>query len=338
MEIHLNISFPRIPCEILTLDVMDLSGDQQTGIMSGVNKVRLAPVAEGSHPIEIKPLDLHAVDEVAIHLSPDYCGSCYNAPAPPNAKKAGCCQTCEEVREAYGAISWAFGLGEGVEQCVREGYGVALSEHRAEGCRIEGDIRVNKVAGNFHIAPGRSFSNMNVHVHDLETFFNSPIEGGHTFTHKIHHLRFGPKLPDLVRERMRSKAFPEIGMETGVNPLDGTEQATDETSYNYMYFVKVVSTAYLPLGHQQQKPVSQELQGKSADELVRLGTYGTGIDGSIETHQYSVTSHKRSLFGGDDGKDGHKEVLHARGGIPGVFFSYVSPTDARAAMTTKQDS
>ncbi|KAH0264214.1 hypothetical protein KCU71_g20220, partial [Aureobasidium melanogenum] len=32
------------------------------------------------------------------------------------------------------------------------------------------------------------------------------------------------------------------------------------------------------------------------------------------------------LAGGDDRQEGHKERLHARGGIPGVFFSYdISP-------------
>ena len=58
MEIHLNITFPRIPCELLTLDVMDVSGEQQAGIMHGINKVRLAPEAEGGRVIDIKALDL----------------------------------------------------------------------------------------------------------------------------------------------------------------------------------------------------------------------------------------------------------------------------------------
>ena len=58
MEIHLNISFPRIPCELLTLDVMDVSGEHQTGVMHGVAKVRLAPVSEGSGVIDVKALDL----------------------------------------------------------------------------------------------------------------------------------------------------------------------------------------------------------------------------------------------------------------------------------------
>jgi len=58
MEIHLNISFPRVPCELLSLDVMDVSGEQQTGVMHGVNKVRLAPVAEGGHALDMKALNL----------------------------------------------------------------------------------------------------------------------------------------------------------------------------------------------------------------------------------------------------------------------------------------
>lgn len=58
MEIHLNISFPQIPCELLTLDVMDVSGEQQTGVLHGVRKVRLESVGSGGGVIDIKSLDL----------------------------------------------------------------------------------------------------------------------------------------------------------------------------------------------------------------------------------------------------------------------------------------
>ena len=58
MEIHLNMTFPRVPCELLTLDVMDVSGEQQTGVMHGVNKVRLAPESEGGRMIDVNTLDL----------------------------------------------------------------------------------------------------------------------------------------------------------------------------------------------------------------------------------------------------------------------------------------
>ena len=313
MEIHLNISFPRIPCELLTLDVMDVSGEQQTGVVHGVSKVRLSSQSEGSLVIDTTALALHAQD-TASHLDPEYCGSCYSAPSPPNAQKAGCCNTCDDVREAYAANSWAFGRGEGVEQCEREGYGERLDAQRREGCRIEGDLRVNKVVGNFHIAPGRSFSNGNMHVHDLNNYFDTPV--GHTFSHEIHSLRFGPQLSDEISSKWSDHHH--------MNPLDRHTQTTEEAAYNYMYFVKVVSTSYLPLGWDEDRSSAAH----SVADLVPLGMAGKslGSQGSIETHQYSVTSHKRSLSGGSDAAEGHKERLHAHGGIPGVFFSYdISP-------------
>jgi len=58
MEIHLNMTFPRLPCQLLTLDVMDVSGEQQVGVAHGVNKVRLASAAEGGKVIDVQSLDL----------------------------------------------------------------------------------------------------------------------------------------------------------------------------------------------------------------------------------------------------------------------------------------
>lgn len=58
MEISMNITFPRVPCELLTLDVMDVSGEIQMGVAHGINKVRLSPENEGSKVIEVKALEL----------------------------------------------------------------------------------------------------------------------------------------------------------------------------------------------------------------------------------------------------------------------------------------
>jgi hypothetical protein len=265
----------------------------------------------------------------ATHLAPDYCGECFGAPPPSNAIKPGCCNTCDEVREAYASISWSFGRGEGVEQCEREHYAEHLDAQRKEGCRLEGSVRVNKVVGNFHFAPGKSFSNGNLHVHDLENYFK---DEQHTFTHKIHHLRFGPQLSDSVIADMQQKhanTGPGGWTNHHINPLDKTEQQTTEKAYNFMYFIKVVSTAYLPLGWEKEaaRPAKH-------DELLGA-TYDGSYKGSIETHQYSVTSHKRSLAGGNDEEAGHKERIHARGGIPGVFFSYVSRTSPLSAYKSE---
>ena len=257
----------------------------------------------------------HSHDEAADHLDPDYCGECYGAPAPQNAIKKGCCNTCEEVRNAYASVSWSFGKGDNVEQCTREHYGEHLAEQRHEGCRVEGGIRVNKVVGNFHFAPGKSFSAQTMHMHDLENFLNGDPDVTHTFTHQIHHLRFGPELPEAVVRRVGKKGV--AWSDHNLHPLDGTSQKTEEKEINYMYFVKVVSTAYLPLGWKDK--ASQQSHHDTP-----LGLLGEDDQGSIETHQYSGTSHKRNVKGGDAADEGHKERIHARGGIPGVFFSYVS--------------
>ena len=58
MEIHLNVTFPRVPCELLTLDVMDVSGEQQHGVHHGVTKTRLRPLSEGGGDIDSKALAL----------------------------------------------------------------------------------------------------------------------------------------------------------------------------------------------------------------------------------------------------------------------------------------
>lgn len=234
--------------------------------------------------------------------------------------KPGCCNTCDEVREAYAQKSWAFGKGENIEQCDREGYAERLNAQRREGCRLEGIVRVNKVIGNFHIAPGRSFTSGNIHAHDLENFFEKdlPENERHTMTHEIHQLRFGPQLPDELSDRWQWTDHHHT------NPLDNTQQSTDEPAYNFMYFVKVVSTSYLPLGWD---PLLSSAIHNTYDKAP-LGAHGFayGNQGSIETHQYSVTSHKRALMGGNDAAEGHKERIHAQGGIPGVFFNYdISP-------------
>lgn len=85
--------------------------------------------------------------------------SCYGA----ETVEQPCCNTCEEVREAYRKKGWAFNNPHGIAQCIREGWTDKLKEQVNEGCRAHGYLEVSKVAGNFHFAPGKSFQQHNVH-------------------------------------------------------------------------------------------------------------------------------------------------------------------------------
>ena len=87
---------------------------------------------------------------------------------------------------------------------------------------MHGQLTVNKVAGNFHIAPGRSFQRGNKHVHDIQQY----LENGLDFSHHIKHLSFGEKVPNVH------------------NPLDDQEVNGAEGLYMFQYYVKVVGTKY----------------------------------------------------------------------------------------------
>jgi hypothetical protein len=81
---------------------------------------------------------------------------------------------------------------------------------------------VNKVAGNFHFAPGKSFQQNGMHVHDLHSY---TAGSSYDFSHKIHSLSFGQSVNFM-------------------NPLDGLLKKADKGHYMFQYFVKVVSTKY----------------------------------------------------------------------------------------------
>jgi hypothetical protein len=147
---------------------------------------------------------------------PGYCGSCYGA-------KQGCCNTCDDVRRAYQVVGWDLTDPDKFEQCVHEGFSKVLKEQSHEGCNIEGYLKVNKVQGNFHFAPGPSFEFQGMHAHDLRDYRNHSQDW--RFTHSIHHLSFG-----------ESPGF--------INPLDGIQKTATGLFDTYQYYIKVVSTEF----------------------------------------------------------------------------------------------
>jgi len=95
---------------------------------------------------------------------------------------------------------------------------------RREGCQMYGYLQVNKVAGNFHFAPGKSFQAAHLHVHDLAAF----PAGKFNVSHVINALSFGEDFPGIV------------------NPLDKTMKAlpNEDGGGMFMYYAKVVPTSY----------------------------------------------------------------------------------------------
>lgn len=224
LQIYLDVTFPSLACSIISLDAMDISGEQHLDVKHNIFKKRLDPTGSvveppkqeniGGAQIE-KPLQKHGG---RLGHNETYCGSCFGA----EQVEDDCCNSCEEVREAYRRKGWALTNPDLIDQCKREGWLQKIKDEEGEGCNVYGSLEVNKVAGNFHFAPGKSFQQSNMHVHDLLAFQKDSFN----VSHKVNELTFGPQFPGVV------------------NPLDGAQRIQVAPTGMYQYFIKVVPTVY----------------------------------------------------------------------------------------------
>ena len=202
LRINVNVTFSALNCRDVSLVAMDVAGEHQLGIDHTIHKHRVD--ATGT-PIGVKfrsELGKAAVSRDsedsfggvdgknagAGALAADYCGSCYGAGAKLPDGKDPCCNTCDEVRSAYETKGWDVSSVESTaEQCLREAKNPAAAAKKGEGCNIEGSLTVNKVAGNIHVALGKSRSVNGRLIHQF-----SPRQLEHFDTsHTIHTLSFG---------------------------------------------------------------------------------------------------------------------------------------------------
>ncbi|KDN53212.1 DUF1692-domain-containing protein [Tilletiaria anomala UBC 951] len=305
LTVHLDITFPRVPCYLLSLDIMDISGEHQNDIQHDIIRTRLShsglPVEEGKRGLRGEANDIAAVKGKV-----GYCGECYGGQPP----ESGCCNTCDEVRESYVRRGWSFSKPDGIEQCVAEHWSEKIKEQNKEGCNVAGLVHVNKVVGNFHLSPGRAFQANSVHIHDLVPYLAGTGAEHHDFGHIINKFGFGSEEEFHMSKDKQRPEDNGIKKKLGVvDPLNGVHAHTEKSQFMFQYFVKVVGTEY------------QKLDGQM-----------------LKTHQYSVTQYERDLDPGananaaaEQGRkmgSGHQkapephQTQHGFVGVPGVFFNY----------------
>ena len=90
---------------------MDISGELQRDISHDVIKTRLAATGTVVPGAQIAELSSD-IDKMDKNRSPEYCGSCYGGEPP----ESGCCNSCDDVREAYTRKGWSFGNPGGIDQ------------------------------------------------------------------------------------------------------------------------------------------------------------------------------------------------------------------------------
>jgi hypothetical protein len=166
LPITINITFPALPCKVLSLDAIDMSGKHEVDLDTNIWKIRInkyghiigsefvGDLVEGEHKTEEEKHSAHVKqDDLALH---DH-----------------------GHNHAYSS------MGD-PEKVIKE-IKTALEEH--EGCRVFGVLDVERVAGNFHVS-----------MHGLSIYVAQQIYDSVTdvnVSHVIHDLSFGPKYPGI---------------------------------------------------------------------------------------------------------------------------------------------
>ncbi|XP_026326579.1 endoplasmic reticulum-Golgi intermediate compartment protein 3 [Hyposmocoma kahamanoa] len=227
LRINIDIIVPTISCNYLVLDAMDSSGEQHLQIDHSIHKIRLDlngnPIAEPKKE-EIATAKTVMEKKNDTGIATITCGSCYGA----SFNDSHCCNTCDDVKEAYRIRRWALPDLETIEQCKDDESLERVKQALKEGCQIYGHMEVNRVGGSFHIAPGKSFTINHVHVHDVQPFSSSVFNT----THIIKHLSFGNDIKNA---------------NANTAPLDGVTGLAKEGATMFQYYIKIVPTVYSKL-------------------------------------------------------------------------------------------
>ncbi|KAJ6749518.1 hypothetical protein OIU85_000183 [Salix viminalis] len=160
LPIHVNITFPSLPCDVVSVDAIDMSGKHEVDLDTNIWKLRLNSQGhitgtEYLSDLVEKEHDAHNHDHDKDH------------------------KDSHEEQHAHGFDDAAETMIKKVKQALANG----------EGCRVYGVLDVQRVAGNFHIS-----------VHGLNIFVAQMIFDGAkhvNVSHIIHDLSFGPKYPGI---------------------------------------------------------------------------------------------------------------------------------------------
>ncbi|CAK7340358.1 unnamed protein product [Dovyalis caffra] len=161
LPIHINITFPSLPCDVVSVDAIDMSGKHEVDLDTNIWKLRI---------------NTHG------HIT----GSEYLSDLVEKEHEAQNHDHDKDHQEDSSAKHHTYGFDDAAETMIKK---VKQALANGEGCRVYGVLDVQRVAGNFHIS-----------VHGLNIFVAQMIFDGAkhvNVSHIIHDLSFGPKYPGI---------------------------------------------------------------------------------------------------------------------------------------------
>jgi len=258
----MDIVFHHLPCGFLSVNALDKTGNHLLDIHHDLYTTRLdkngVPISNTAER-EVVGRDDQSVDVDLANPFVSDCGSCYGAETETRL----CCHTCADVQAAYNAKGWGFNDPHQVIQCVQEGFLEDLQSQKEEGCRVHGFIRLNRVAGNLNIVPGKLILQNSRYVVDSELYHFDDI---FNLTHKIIHVSFGDEYSGMI------------------NPLDGVFKVWGDRSGSamYQYNLQIVPSVYKSWGmkaYTNQYAVTENTQ--------KVDIFSSGVPGLFFVYELS---------------------------------------------------
>ncbi|BFU21616.1 hypothetical protein conserved [Entamoeba histolytica] len=221
IPVHFDITFPYSSCPITSVDILTKSGESMIGIEQNVTKIRIHHDGSLVTENEMKAIQSKLSIETP---DPKECRSCYGAETPE--KK--CCFTCDDVKEAYKKRGWRLDLNI-VSQCQNHEKIQMAKLTKDEGCRLIGDFLLNKIGGNFHIAPGSSEQLWGRHSHNLEWTGKTQID----LSHKWNELSFGENSKKFTTEKKDTQMNSMFQYYLTIIPIKNNFINGTSTFYDY---------------------------------------------------------------------------------------------------------
>lgn len=160
LPVNLDVTFPSVPCAVMALDVLDISGTSE----SDVNHAKGMDIHK--HRLDSKGRPIGKKD----YITP---------------------QSEEMVNDPMfgGAV-----VNINIQQALKHLQDMEDEDGNHEGCRVTGSLLLNRVAGRIHLAVHQNMLfrmvPMLLQGHHLPKVLN--------MSHHVHELSFGPHYPGLV--------------------------------------------------------------------------------------------------------------------------------------------
>lgn len=188
------------PCNNIHVGAYDYEGNLQS---SQHNEIRKQRVDENGYAIGDRQwlqMKKREKSRYSQQRQPENtCGSCYGA-----GEKHQCCNSCDDVIDAFKAKGWSIQGLDRWQQCIDEGY----ANFGKESCLVYGTVRVARTKGSFFVSLMEDNRPGERRTHDL-----SRISRSTNLSHEIYYLEFGPRVPGAVHQLNGLKVIqPEKGL------------------------------------------------------------------------------------------------------------------------------